>query len=100
MPYKRFLAQIRRIGELAAVRTSPVVGRDGLYDTTTDLSPSNAAAGPYLYNVTPDYFRASGTLYWRAEPSNGMTTQTARGVAVVNPESQARYWLHTGRYGR
>src|SRR5580700_4865258 len=30
-------------------------------DTTTDMSPSNAAADPYWYNVTPDYFRASGT---------------------------------------
>src|SRR5260370_33623627 len=30
-------------------------------DTTADLSPSNAAADPYMYNVSPDYFRASGT---------------------------------------
>src|SRR5260370_34273346 len=30
-------------------------------DKTADLSPSNAAADPYMYNVSPDYFRASGT---------------------------------------
>src|SRR5260370_12558764 len=41
-------------------------------DTTADLSPSNAAADPYMYNVSPDYFRASGTslLAVTASPSD------------------------------
>jgi predicted permease len=30
-------------------------------DTTEDLSPSNAAADPNMFNISPDYFRASGT---------------------------------------
>src|SRR5277367_4575873 len=77
-------------------------------DTTTDLSPSNAAASPYLYNVSPDYFRASGTslLAGRAFTWHD-DTNTAR-VAAVNrefaskilgsvPDAVGRYFkLHDG----
>jgi predicted permease len=55
-------------------------------DTTTDLSPSNAAADPYLYNVTPDYFRASGTSLLAGRAFTWHDDTHAPRVAVVNPE--------------
>jgi predicted permease len=55
-------------------------------DTTTDLSPSNAAADPYLYNVTPDYFRASGTPLLAGRAFTWHDDANAPRVAVVNPE--------------
>ena len=55
-------------------------------DTTTDLSPSNAAADPYLYNVTPDYFRASGTSLLAGRAFTWHDDANAPRVAVVNPE--------------
>ena len=55
-------------------------------DTTTDLSPSNAAADSYLYNVTPDYFRASGTSLLAGRAFTWHDDTNAPRVAVVNPE--------------
>src|SRR6202167_1242544 len=55
-------------------------------DTTTDLSPSNAAADPYWYNVTPDYFRASGTSLLAGRAFTWHDDTNAPRVAVVNPE--------------
>jgi macrolide transport system ATP-binding/permease protein len=55
-------------------------------DTTTDLSPSKAAADPYLYNVTPDYFRASGTSLLAGRAFTWHDDTNAPRVAVVNPE--------------
>ena len=55
-------------------------------DTTTDLSPSKAAADPYLYNVTPDYFRASGTALLAGRAFTWHDDTNAPRVAVVNPE--------------
>ena len=55
-------------------------------DTTADLSPSNAAADPYLYNVTPDYFRASGTSLLAGRAFSWHDDTNAPRVAVVNPE--------------
>ena len=55
-------------------------------DTTTDLSPSNAAADPYLYNVTPDYFRASGTSLLAGRAFTWHDDTNTPRVAVVNPE--------------
>jgi predicted permease len=55
-------------------------------DTTTDLSPSKAAADPYLYNVTPDYFRASGTPLLSGRAFTWHDDTNAPRVAVVNPE--------------
>jgi predicted permease len=55
-------------------------------DTTADLSPSNAAADPYLYNVTPDYFRASGTPLLAGRAFTWHDDTNAPRVAVVNRE--------------
>ncbi len=55
-------------------------------DTTADLSPSNAAADPYMYNVSPDYFRASGTSLLAGRAFSWHDDTNAPRVAVVNPE--------------
>jgi predicted permease len=55
-------------------------------DTTTDLSPSDAAADPYLYNVTPDYFRASGTSLLAGRAFTWYDDTNTPRVAVVNTE--------------
>ena len=34
---------------------------DVFTDETTDLRPSNAAAKPFMYNISPEYFHAAGT---------------------------------------
>ncbi len=77
-------------------------------DTTTDLSPSNAAADPYLYNVSPDYFRASGTSLLAGRAFTWHDDTNAPRVAVVNrefaskilgsvPDAVGRYFkLHDG----
>ena len=55
-------------------------------DTTADLSPSNAAADSYMYNVTPDYFRASGTSLLAGRAFTWHDDKNAPRVAVVNRE--------------
>ena len=55
-------------------------------DTTTDLSPSNAAADPHMYNVSPDYFRASGTSILAGRAFTWHDDTSAPRVAVVNRE--------------
>jgi predicted permease len=77
-------------------------------DTTTDLSPLNAAANAYLYNITPDYFRASGTSLLAGRAFTWHDDTNAPRVAVVNrqfaskilgsvPDAVGRYFkLHDG----
>jgi ABC-type antimicrobial peptide transport system permease subunit len=55
-------------------------------DTTTDLSPSNAAADSYWYNITPDYFRATGTPLLAGRAFTWQDDTNAPRVAVVNRE--------------
>jgi predicted permease len=71
-------------------------------DTTTDLSPLNAAANPYLYNITPDYFRASGTPLLAGRAFTWHDDTNAPRVAVVNREFASKILGSipdaTGRY--
>jgi hypothetical protein len=55
-------------------------------DTTTDLSPSNAAADPNMFNISPDYFRASGTSLLAGKAFSWHDDTNAPRVAVVNRE--------------
>jgi predicted permease len=55
-------------------------------DTTEDLSPSNAAADPNMFNVSPDYFRASGTSLLAGRAFTWHDDTNASRVAVVNRE--------------
>jgi ABC-type antimicrobial peptide transport system permease subunit len=55
-------------------------------DTTEDLSPSNAAADPNMFNISPDYFRASGTSLLAGRAFSWHDDTNAPRVAVVNRE--------------
>jgi predicted permease len=59
-------------------------------DATTDLSPSNAAADPHMYNVSPDYFRASGTSLLAGRTFSWHDDTNSPRVAVVNREFASR----------
>ena len=55
-------------------------------DTTEDLSPSNAAADANMFNISPDYFRASGTSLLAGRAFSWHDDTNAPRVAVVNRE--------------
>jgi predicted permease len=55
-------------------------------DKTQDLTPSNAAADPYLFNISPDYFSASGTSLLAGRAFSWHDDTNAPRVAVVNRE--------------
>jgi predicted permease len=53
-------------------------------DKTADLRPGNAAAGPYVYMVSPDYFRAAGTTFIDGRHFTEHDDKNSPRVAVVN----------------
>jgi predicted permease len=55
-------------------------------DQTTDLSPRNAAASPFLYNISPDYFHAAGTSLLAGRTLSWHDDKNSPRVAVVNKE--------------
>ena len=55
-------------------------------DNTANLSPSNAAANACMYNISPDYFRASGTSFLAGRALTWHDDANAPRVAVVNRE--------------
>jgi len=59
-------------------------------DKETDLRPSNAAAKPYLFNVSPGYFEATGTTVLAGRTFSWHDDENAPRVAVVNREFARR----------
>jgi predicted permease len=55
-------------------------------DETTDLRPSNAAASPVWYGVSPEYFHAAGTALLSGKAFTWHDDRSAPRVAVVNAE--------------
>jgi predicted permease len=55
-------------------------------DQATDLRPSNAAANPYVYNISPAYFEAAGTALLAGRALTWHDDKTSPRVAVVNQE--------------
>jgi len=55
-------------------------------DMATDLRPSNAAAGAYIYHISPDYLRAEGTVLLAGRNFNWHDDQNSPRVGVVNLE--------------
>lgn len=59
---------------------------DVFSDSTTDYRPSNVAAQPLNYEVSPGYFRAAGTRLLQGRTFTWDDKQGAPRVAVVNRE--------------
>jgi predicted permease len=55
-------------------------------ETASDLKPANAAARPFIYNISPGYFHAAGTALLAGRDFTWHDDQNAPRVAVVNPE--------------
>jgi predicted permease len=55
-------------------------------DNTTDLSPSNVAAAPITYEISPEYFHAAGTALLSGRSVNLHDDKDSPRVAVVNRE--------------
>jgi predicted permease len=55
-------------------------------DQTTDLTPRNAAAQPYMIDMSPDYFQAAGTALLAGRTFSWHDNNDAPHVAVVNRE--------------
>jgi ABC-type antimicrobial peptide transport system permease subunit len=55
-------------------------------EETADLKPANAAARPYRYDISPEYFRAAGTALLAGRDLTGHDEKNAPAVAVVNRE--------------
>jgi hypothetical protein len=55
-------------------------------DESTDLRPSNAAARPFLFKISPEYFRAAGTALLTGRSVTWHDDSNAPRVAVINQE--------------
>jgi len=55
-------------------------------DETTDLRPSNAAASPVMYSVSPEYFHAASTALLAGRDITWHDDKNAPRVAVINQE--------------
>ena len=55
-------------------------------DETTDLRPAEAAARPYMFKVTPEYFHAAGTALLAGRSVTWHDDSNAPHVAVINQE--------------
>ncbi len=55
-------------------------------DKTTDLRPSNAAAQPFMFNISPEYFDAAGTTLLFGRTFTWHDDKNAPSVAVINQE--------------
>jgi ABC-type antimicrobial peptide transport system permease subunit len=53
-------------------------------DETTDLRPSNVAAMPYRYDVSPEYFQAAGTAQLAGRDFTWHDDKNAPVISVVN----------------
>ena len=59
-------------------------------DTTTDLRPANAAGHPIVFNVSPGYFHAAGTILLAGRDFTWRDDENTPRVVVVNPEFARR----------
>src|ERR1019366_9419206 len=55
-------------------------------DNTSDLKPSNAAADPLMYKISPEFFRAAGTALLSGRGLTWHYDKNSPRVAVVNRE--------------
>ncbi|HTD57051.1 MAG TPA: ABC transporter permease, partial [Silvibacterium sp.] len=87
---------IEALHAIPGVKAVGLIDREPLYfgandttvfsDKTADLRPSNAAAQPMLYNVSPGYFGAAQTALLAGRDFTWHDDKNAPRVAVVNRE--------------
>jgi predicted permease len=87
---------IDAIETIAGVQSVGLIDRTPLYersnmanvftDETTDLRPSNAAAVPVMYSISPKYFHAAGTALLSGKAFTWHDGKDAPRVAVINQE--------------
>ena len=65
-------------------------------DQTTELTPANAAADPFLYNISPEYFTAAGTALITGRALSWQDDKDAPRVAVVNREFAGKLFGSVG----
>jgi len=64
--------------------------RNVFTDQSLDLNPSNAAATPFAFRVSPGYFAAAGTAMLAGRAFSWHDDKTAPRVAIVNRELAVR----------
>jgi predicted permease len=70
-------------------------------DKTTDLTPANAAAETYMYQISPDYFRAAGTALLEGASFTWHDDKDMPRVAVVNRQFASKlFGSETGAVGK
>lgn len=70
-------------------------------DETADLRPSNAAALPIIYSISPEYFQAANTALLSGRPFTWHDDKNAPRIAVVNREfARAIFGSETSAIGR
>lgn len=77
------------VDSVGLIDTTPLNGPGGatvFKDETTDLRPSNAAARPTRFSISPNYFRTAGTALLAGRDFSWHDDANAPRVAVVNQE--------------
>ena len=91
---KRMIDELRAIPGVESVGSvdwTPLIsgayGQSNVFtDESPSLSPSNAAASPYRFRISPDYFQAAGTALLAGRTFSWHDDKNAPRVAVVNRE--------------
>lgn len=94
---KRMIEAVETIPGVQAVGLADSVpvgvgsyGSNVFTDNTSDLKPSNAATNAHMFKVSPEYFRAAGTLLLAGRTFTWSEDKTQPAVAIVNREFARR----------
>lgn len=94
---KRMIEAVETIPGVQAVGLADSVpvgvgsyGSNVFTDNTSELKPSNAATNAHMFKVSPEYFRAAGTLLLAGRTFTWSEDKTQPAVAIVNREFARR----------
>ncbi|MGA8728383.1 MAG: ABC transporter permease [Terracidiphilus sp.] len=78
---------VRSVGFVQVVPLGGAGDSESVFaDQTTDLKPSNQAAYPSVFKISPEYFHAAGTTLLRGRGLSWRDDKNSPRVAVVNQE--------------
>jgi ABC-type antimicrobial peptide transport system permease subunit len=81
------LPGVQSVGLVDLVPLSTALIRSNVFsDNMTDLSPAKAAANPFMYSISPEYFRTAGTALLSGREFTWHDDKDAPRIAVVNRE--------------